>query len=68
MAWTVEVNRRIRITALPLRVQQSLVALLREIELQGPVRGNWPNMAGLALDGITVTSRKAVLPMWPCGK
>jgi hypothetical protein len=47
MVWTVEVNRRIQITALPLRVQQSLVALLREIELQGPVRGNWPNYGRL---------------------
>jgi hypothetical protein len=47
MVWTVEVNRRLRITALPLRVQQSLVALLREIELQGPVRGNWPNYGRL---------------------
>lgn len=47
MAWTVEVNRHIRIASLPLRVQQSLVALLREIELQGPVRGNWPNYGRL---------------------
>jgi hypothetical protein len=47
MAWTVEVNRRIRVTVLPLRVQQSLVALLHEIELQGPVRGNWPNYGRL---------------------
>ena len=47
MTWTVEVNRHIRIAALPWRVQQSLVALLREIELQGPVRGNWPNYSTL---------------------
>jgi hypothetical protein len=49
MAWTVEVNRRIRLASLPLRVQQSLVALLREIELHGPVRGNWPNYGRLGL-------------------
>ena len=48
MAWTVEVNRRIRIAALPLRVQQSLVALIRDIEVRGPVRGNWPNYGKLS--------------------
>lgn len=47
MLWTVEVNRHIRIAALPLRVKQSLVALIREIEVQGPVRGNWPNYGKL---------------------
>ncbi len=48
MAWTVEVNRRIRIAALPWQVQRSFVALIREIEVQGPVRGNWPNYGKLA--------------------
>ena len=47
MAWTVTLHRGIRIAALPLRVQQSLVALLREIEVRGPVRGNWPNYSKL---------------------
>jgi hypothetical protein len=47
MLWTVEVNRHIRMAALPLRVRQSLVALIREIEVQGPVRGNWPNYGKL---------------------
>jgi hypothetical protein len=49
MLWTVEVHRRIQrqIAALPLRVQQSLVALLRDIEVAGPVRGNWPNYSAL---------------------
>ena len=48
MRWTVEVHRHIRIAALPLRVQQSLVALIREMEVQGPVRGNWPNYGKLS--------------------
>jgi hypothetical protein len=48
MPWTVEVHRHIRMTTLPLRVQQSLVALIREIEVQGPVRGNWPNYGKLS--------------------
>ncbi len=45
MAWTVEIRKRIdrQIRQLPQRVQKSLAALLREIELQGPVRGNWAN-------------------------
>jgi hypothetical protein len=45
MLWSVEVHRRIQrqIAALPLRDQQSLVALLRDIEAAGPIRGNWPN-------------------------
>jgi hypothetical protein len=49
MAWTVEVSRRVQrqIAELPLRVQQSLVALIRDIEAQGPVRGNWPNYSRL---------------------
>ena len=57
MLWTVEVNRRIQrqIAALPLRVQQRLVALLRDIEAAGLVRGNWPNYSALGEDGTTVT-------------
>jgi hypothetical protein len=49
MPWTVEVHRRVQrqIAALPVRVQQSLVALLRDIEATGPVRGNWPHYSSL---------------------
>ena len=49
MAWTVEVHRRVQrqIAALPVRVQQSLVALVRDIETTGPVRGNWPHYSSL---------------------
>lgn len=49
MAWTVEVHRRVQrqIAALPVRVQQSLVALVRDIEATGPVRGNWPHYSSL---------------------
>ena len=50
MGWTVEIRKRIdrQIERLPSRVQKSLVALLREIEVQGPVRGNWPNYGKLS--------------------
>jgi hypothetical protein len=49
MPWTVEVHRRVQhqIATLPLRVQQSLVALIRAIEAGGPVRGDWPNYGAL---------------------
>jgi hypothetical protein len=52
MAWTVTIHRRAqaKIATLPQRVQASLVTLLREIELQGPVRGNWPNYSKLGND------------------
>jgi hypothetical protein len=49
MPWTVEVHRRVQrqVATLPLRVQQSLVALIRAIEVGGPVRGDWPNYSAL---------------------
>jgi hypothetical protein len=49
MAWTVWMPRRIErhIQTLPRTVQQSLVTLLREMELNGPVRPDWPNYGKL---------------------
>lgn len=49
MPWTVEISHRLQrqIAKLPRRVQQSLVALIRDIEAGGPVRGNWPNYSTL---------------------
>lgn len=49
MVWTVTIHSRVgrQIPRLPKRVQQSLVALIRDIEAQGPVRGNWPNYSKL---------------------
>ena len=41
-----EVERGIK--NLPERVRESLFTLLREIEVAGPVRGNWPNYGKLA--------------------
>ncbi len=50
MAWVVEIRTRAQrqIARLPQRVQKSVVALIREIEAQGPVRGNWPNYGKLS--------------------
>ena len=32
---------------LPLAVQKSLITLMREIEIAGPIRGNWRNYGSL---------------------
>lgn len=45
MIWTVKLNKRTvkNIEQLPLRVRDTLFTLMREMEISGPVRGNWPN-------------------------
>lgn len=49
MNWTVTIARKLQkqIGRLPEPVKKSLVALIRDIEVQGPVRGNWPNYGSL---------------------
>jgi len=49
MTWTVVLSRqaRKRIDRLPARIRETLITLMREIEGQGPVRGNWPNYGRL---------------------
>jgi mRNA-degrading endonuclease RelE of RelBE toxin-antitoxin system len=49
MLWTINLHRKVVrvLPKLPRSVQDSLAALLREIELRGPVRGNWPNYSRL---------------------
>jgi hypothetical protein len=39
-----------QIDCLPLGVRKNLIALMREIEISGPVRGNWPNYGPLGKD------------------
>jgi len=36
-----------QIGRLPLAVKKNLIALMREMEVAGPVRGNWPNYGPL---------------------
>jgi len=50
MTWDVRLSRKAAKAAvkLPQAVQLSLAVLAREIELSGPVRGNWPNYGKLA--------------------
>lgn len=45
MSWTVTIRKQAvkRIGKLPSSVRNSLVALIRAIEVDGPVRGDWPN-------------------------
>jgi mRNA-degrading endonuclease RelE of RelBE toxin-antitoxin system len=49
MNWTVAIHRRAvkPIGKLPPGVRNSLVALIRAIEMDGPVRGDWPNYGKL---------------------
>jgi len=52
MSWTVTLSRKVRkqTVRLPEKVGKSLVALIRDIEALGPVRGNWPNYSRLGVD------------------
>jgi len=45
MAWTVKITKRAlkQLDRLPVRVREALTDLIRDIEADGPVRGNWPN-------------------------
>lgn len=50
MAWTVQWKRKLEkhLSALPEAVQISFRALVQEIQLRGPIRGNWKNYAKLS--------------------
>ena len=48
--WRVVVSRKVEnkaVPALPSAVQLQLLSLIKDIELNGPVRGNWPNYSPL---------------------
>jgi hypothetical protein len=49
MKWTVIATKRAhkQISRLPESAMQKLVALIRDIENSGPVRGEWPNYSPL---------------------
>jgi len=49
MAWTVTSQKKVwkQVRKLPLSVKKNLFALLLDIEIDGPVRGNWPNYGKL---------------------
>ena len=50
MQWQVYTGRRVQkqVKALPERVRSCLLALITDITIYGPVRGNWPNYGKLA--------------------
>ena len=50
--WTVQLSKSAAkaVRKLPAAVKKSLIALLKEIEVAGPVRGNWPNYGKLRKD------------------
>lgn len=50
MIWTVKIMRRAlkQIDRLPVKVREGLADLIRDMELHGPVRGNWPNYSRLS--------------------
>lgn len=50
MKWTVEERTRLhkRIRKLPENVQNLLIALKRDMEANGPIRGDWPNFSVLS--------------------
>ena len=50
MIWTVKIMRRVlkQVDRLPVNVRESLADLIRDMELHGPVRGNWPNYSRLS--------------------
>ncbi|MCX5823383.1 MAG: cytotoxic translational repressor of toxin-antitoxin stability system [Deltaproteobacteria bacterium] len=50
MIWTVKIMRRAlkQVDRLPVKGRESLADLIRDMELHGPVRGNWPNYSRLS--------------------
>jgi mRNA-degrading endonuclease RelE of RelBE toxin-antitoxin system len=50
MKWRVTIHKAVekRLAKLPGKVLDALSRLLADIEISGPVRGNWPNYSKLA--------------------
>ena len=50
MKWTVTIHRGVQkqLPKMPAKVLDALARLLVDIEISGPVRGNWPNYSKLA--------------------
>ena len=52
MAWEVRLKRKAEKQAekLPVPVRASLTILIRDLEIKGPIRGNWPNYSRLGFN------------------
>jgi len=50
MTWVVEIVRRTlkQLDRLPITAREGLTDLIRDMELHGPARGNWPNYSRLS--------------------
>ena len=50
MRWTVTENKRLNklVRKLPENVQNLLIALIKDMEANGPIRGDWPNFSALS--------------------
>jgi len=50
MTWTVEIARQSikQVVKLPTRAKEALTELIRDMELNGPIRGDWPNFSALS--------------------
>ena len=50
MAWTVKERRSLskRVRKLPENIQNLLIALKKDMEVNGPIRGNWLNFSALS--------------------
>jgi len=70
MEWTVTLSKKARknIRLLPKRVRKTLAYLIRELELTGPVKGNWPNYSKLGRARHHCHLKKVILPMLLYGK
>lgn len=52
MSWTITEKRALnkQVKKLPAKVQNLLIALKLDMEVHGPIRGNWPNYGKLTDD------------------
>lgn len=50
MTWTVEIARQSikQVVKLPTRAKEALTELIRDMEKNGPIRGDWPNFSTLS--------------------
>ena len=70
MKWIVQITRKAekQVKQLPEGIRKKLVALILDIEVGGPVRGNWPNYRNLDYTRHHYHNRKANPVMVPFGK
>ena len=70
MQWSVNLSKRVvkALKKLPENVNASVIALIRDIESRGPVRGNWPNYSRLGGNRHHCHLKKVKQHMLPYGE